>query len=263
MISNGNYEQLNNMFFESSTSIGIDKINELNIIINDSDCSDSFITDVCENLENSGLAFSLTQNSEDINYDGSIIITLDQQYSSGNDTVIFGPHSNTRLGHSDALTISMKAALEKNDISVGNILCGQVGFIEDDNGKVSSTKPTSTEKALDENNDASFVTISFGTGNLETTQVSKSILEGLARYVYYVSNYDTGSDLIYRANSNDKLEEVAKYFNSDSKSLKSFNKFKDDRFIDSQTVINPSVENIDAFNKDFEITISMSSEKSY
>ena len=209
------------------------------------------------------IAFSVTQNSEDINYDGSIIITLDQQDSSGNDTVIFGPHSNTRLGHSDALTISMKAALEKNDISVGNILCGQVGFIEDDNGKVSPTKPTSTERALDENNDASFVTISFGTGNLETTQVSKSILEGLARYVYYVSNYDTGSDLIYRANSNDKLEEVAKYFNSDSKSLKSFNKFKDDRFVDSQTVINPSVENIDAFNKDFEITISMSSEKSY
>ena len=62
---------------------------------------------------------------------------------------------------------------------------------------------------------------------------------------------------------NDKLEEVAKYFNSDSKSLKSFNKFKDDRFVDSQTVINPSVENIDAFNKNFEITISMSSEKSY
>ena len=142
-------------------------------------------------------------------------------------------------------------------------LIGPVGFIEDDNGKVSSTKPTSTEKALDENNDASFVTISFGTGNLGTTQVSKSILEGLARYVYYISNYDTGSDLIYRANSNDKLEEVAKYYNSDPKSLKSFNKFKNDRFIDSQTVINPSVEKIDAFNKDFEITISMSSKKSY
>ncbi len=263
MNSNGNNEQLNNMFIDGSTSVGIDKINDLNIIINDSDCSDSFIADVCEDLENSGLAFTATQNSEDINYDGSVIITLDQQYSSGSDTVIFGPYSNTRLGHSDALTISMKAALEKNDIAVGDILCGQVGFLADEKGRVSSTKPTSAESALDENNDASFVTISFGTGSIEATQVSKAILEGLARYVYYVSNYDTGSDLIYRANSHDKLEEVAKYFNSDPRSLKNFNKFKDDRFLDSQTIINPSVEGIDAFNKNFGVNITKASEKSY
>ncbi len=263
MNSNGNNEQLNDMFYENSASVGIDEINGMNIIINDSDCSDSFIADVCEDLENSGLAFSLTQNSEDINYDGSIIITLDQQYSSGSDTVIFGPYSNTRLGHSDALTISMKAALEKNDIAVGDILCGQVGFLADEKGRVSSTKPTSAENALDENNDASFVTISFGTGSIEATQVSKAILEGLARYVYYVSNYDAGSDLIYRASSNDKLEEVAKYFNSDSKSLKGFNKLKDDRFLDSQTIINPSVGSVDVFNKNFGVNITNVSEKKY
>lgn len=263
MNSISNNEQLNNMFIDGSASVGIDEINDLNIIINDSDCSDSFIADVCEELESSGLAFTATQNSEDINYDSSVIITLDQQYSSGNDTVIFGPYSNTRLGHSDALTIAMKAALEKNGIAVGDILCGQVGFMTDEKGRVSSTKPTSAENALDDNNDASFVTVSFGTGNIEATQVSNSIIEGLARYVYYVSNYDTGSDLIYRASSNDKIEEVAKYFNSDPKSLKSFNKFVDDRFLDSQTIVNPSVESVDVFSKDFRVNINTPSEKSY
>ena len=255
--------------FDSSTidsqniTCSIEKLNENNIIINDSDCSDSFIEKISSELEEKGLQFRKTKNCEDVNYDGTIVITLDQQYASGSDTVIFAPFNNTRLGNSDALALGMEASFKKHGFPVKGILCSQVGYIQDKKGNVSNTKPTDTENAIDGNNDASFVTISFGTVNADASVVANCIIEGLARQQHFVENYDSGNDLIYCANSDNKIEVVANYFDSDISELKNFNNIKNNTFVESQPIINPKVGKIDSFNEKMTFKVNHSIGKSY
>ena len=91
-----------------------DDVNNLNIIINDNNCSDSFFQEVCSNLKDDGLEITVTKDDENINVDNSVIITLDQQYSSGSSTLIFAPYDNTRIGNSDSLTLAMQSAFLQN-----------------------------------------------------------------------------------------------------------------------------------------------------
>ncbi len=240
--------QLEEMLGSSfSTDIPLDEVNNLNIVINDSDCSDTFFAGIIDRLQDDGLNFRTVINSSDINYDGHTVITLDQQYSSGADSIVFAPYNNTALGNSDALALATKAALLHNNISVSNILCGQVGYVPDENGNVSTMRKTDTEMHVDADHDTSFVGISFGTNENSPEKVAKAIEETLARYVHYIDNYDNSTDLIYRAGINDKIDDVSSYFGSDSYQLKDFNNMKDDYFSDSQTIVNPEVARIDAF----------------
>ena len=68
-------------------------------------------------------------------------------------------------------------------------------------------------------------------------------------------NYDTGNDLIYCANQNDSLDEISKYFNTDSASLIKYNNITNGKVADAQAIVNPSVQSMDVFDKDniFEI----------
>lgn len=253
----GEVNNLNSMFNHDSLSVSVDDINDLNIIINDSDCSDFFFNEICSNLRNDGIIFNLVKDCANINKDNSTIITLDQQYSSGSDTLIFAPFNNSRLGYSDSLAIAMKSAFEQNNFSVANILCGQVGFEQNSDGGVSYIVPTETEKKVGDN-DSSFVTISFGTSSIDPVAVANSIKSGLARQSYYLKNCDTQNDLIYNSNSNDSLEMIAKYFDTDSKSLIDFNKLYGKGIPDAFAMINPNVRNINIFSKDISFKINKS-----
>ena len=53
------------------------------IIINDDNCGDNFFDSICNYLSDSGVDISISKDGEDINYNNSIVITLDQQYYSG------------------------------------------------------------------------------------------------------------------------------------------------------------------------------------
>lgn len=235
--------------------VSINDINDMNIIINDNSCSDAFFNDVCDILKKDGLLFDTTNECTDINKDGSTVVTLDQQYSSGSGTLIFAPYSNTRLGDSDSLAISMKSAFDQNGFFVDNIMCSQIGFEQDDSGNVKYNVATDTEKAIDDDKDTSFVTISFGTNNINAEWVAKSIENGLARQKCYLSNYNDDTDLIYCASASDSIDDVAKYFSTGSATLVNFNNINNNTFNDGQAIVNPGVDKMDIFNKNviFEI----------
>lgn len=245
----GEKNQNNDFNMPITSDISISDINDMNIIINDSSCSDAFFNEVCDILRKDGIDFSTTENCIDINKDNSTVITLDQQYSSGSNTLIFAPYSNTRLGDSDSLAISMKSAFEQNGFFVDNILCSQIGFEEDENGNVKYNVATDTEKAIDDDKDVSFVTISFGTMNTNAEWTAKSIENGLARQKCYLNNYDNDTDLIYCAGIDDSLDEVSKYFGTSPGSLSSYNNLKNNSFNDKQAVVNPNVQESDVFDK--------------
>lgn len=248
---------------EISASVSKERINEMNLILNDKDCSDTFFDEVCTKLEEDGISFERTKDGNDISTDNDVIVTLDQQYSSGSDTIIFAPHNNARLGNSDSLALAMQAAFQQNGFLGNKIACGKIGYREDENGNVSRSIPTDTEEALENDSDISFVTISFGTQNINSQWVAKSIENGLARQIYYLDNYDSDTDLIYRASLDDSVEVIADYFNSDVSSLNNFNGINGHVAVDSQAIINPNVGNMDVFNSNSQFSIDEVKTRAY
>ena len=226
----------------------IDEINDMNIILNDDDCSDTFFEDVVGHLKEDGLEFTVTSNCHDINQNNSTVITLDQQYSAGPGTVVFAPYNNAVVGHSDSLALSMQAAFEQNGFIADEISCGQIGYEVDEDGTIHSVVPTDTEREMDAGYDSSFVTISFGTDNQNAEWVAKSIENGLARQNNYLKTDDSQTDLIYRANPNDSVEDVANYFGTNVEQLSSFNNLNGTSFQEGQTVVNPSVGGSQSFD---------------
>ncbi len=261
--NNNHADELEAMVQPFSADISLEGINDMNIIINDSDCSDTFFNDVCDKLSEDGVTFTTTSGCASINKDSSVVVTLDQQYSSGSDTIIFAPYNNTRLGYSDSLALAMQAAFRQNGFLGNSITCGKIGYREDENGNVTSMIPTETEDAMDTDSDTSFVTISFGTQNVNSEWVAKSIENGLARQKYYLENYDSGSDLIYRASTTDSVEVIADYFNSDVNELSSFNNINGDTVLDSQTIINPEISEMDVFNQNAQFSMDKINTRAY
>ena len=231
-----------------TAEVTLEEINDMNIIINDNDCSDTFFEDVVSNLTDDGIKVTTTNSGIDINQNDVTVIALDQQYSAGPGTIIFAPYDNARVGESDSLALSMQAAFKQNGFEVDELACAQAGFREDENGNIETFFPTDTEEAIDNDHDSSFVTISFGTQNQNAEWVAKSIENGLARQNYYLKNDDSNTDLIYRANSNDNIEDVANYFGTDSNSLKKFNNINNSELNDSEAIVNPVVDSMNAFN---------------
>ncbi len=247
-INSTNRDELEEMIPAFSTSIVLDDINQMNLIINDNDCSDVFFQEVVDKLREDGITFTTTKYGENINQNNATIVTLDQQYSAGKNTIVFAPYDNARVGQSDSLALAMHAAFNQNGFLMADISCGKVGYEEDKDGNVHYYLPTNTENDINEGYDSSFVTISFGTNNINAEWVAKSIENGLARQNYYL-NGDNPTDLIYRANPNDSIDSVADYFSTDTNQLKRFNNMNGPAFGDSQTIINPAIENNPAFDK--------------
>ena len=242
-------ETLEDVAISYTADVSLDDVNSMNLILNDGDCSDVFFQEVVHYLEEDGIHVQATKNFENINQDNSCVITLDQQYSAGRSTLIFAPYDNTRLGNSDSLAVAVHTAFDQNGFFVSDILCGKSGFEEDEDGNVLTIVPTRTEKAIDSDLNTSFTVISFGTSNLNAEWVAKSIENALARQRYYLDHYDHGTDLVYRANKGEDIDMVAEYFGTDSKTLKGFNHMKIDDFNGSQGIVNPSVKDMEVFNK--------------
>lgn len=248
MDNNKNDDLFNSEKLIEPINVSIDSINDMNIIINDSDCSDTFFNEICSFLSSHDLKFDITRNCVDIDEDDCTIITLDQQYNSGFGSLIYAPFNNTRLGYSDSLALAMKAAMEQNKIVVDDIISGRVGFRRDEEGNVSTIIPTEAEEKIDSDRSTSFVTISLGTQNLDPAIVAESIINALMRQRYYLDNFDANTDLLYRADSGEQVSIVADYFGASDQELLEFNKLKNGETLEAHTIINPDVKNIDAFN---------------
>ncbi len=230
--------------------VSLDEINAMNIIINDSDCMDDFINSVCEQLDSDGLRFSYTKECKNINTDDAVVITLDQQYMAGPNTAIFAPLQEGRNGNSDALTLATERAFYQNGFLVNGIACGQMGFRENADGTVSERVPTPTEEAIDEDTDASFVTVSFGTTNNNAQLVAKAIEGSLIRYYSYMKNNQADADLIYCIKPGEDISIVQNHFGAPAVDI-DMNEFSnmDAASLPGKTIINPSVKGIKEFDR--------------
>lgn len=239
------------------------QINNLNIIINDCDCSDTLFESVCSCLRDDGIVFQQSMNNAEINNDDCVVVTLDQQYTSGTNTYIFAPFDNTRIGNSDSLALSMQTAFKQNGFLSDEILCGVIGYRENPDGTISSILPTKTEEMIDTSKDTSFITISFGTDNVNPEWVAKSIENGLCRYCDYIDGYDVQTDLIYRSSPGENTEDVANYFGVSNTDLCMFNKIDSSNSLHTQTIINPIAQNIEPFNNSINYSIDNMKTKAY
>lgn len=182
--------------YTSPISIGVDQVNDLNIIINGGNCSDSFISGIAEELAEDGINVSWTQDLEGMNTDNSIVITLDQQYISGPGMVIVGPYQNGRDDNSDALALAMQAGFNERGFFADEIQCGRTGYEELVDGTVVEMVRSETEKKVSQN--TSFVELCFGTQNTNPELVGKAIKLSLARYANYLANEKVSEDLLVR-----------------------------------------------------------------
>ena len=182
--------------YTAPISVGVDQVNDLNIIINGGNCSDSFISGIAEELAEDGINVSWTQDLEGMNTDNSIVITLDQQYISGPGMVIVGPYQNGRDDNSDALALAMQAGFNERGFFADEIQCGRTGYEELPDGTVVEMVRSDTEKKVGPN--TSFVELCFGTQNTNPGLVGKAIKLSLARYANYLANEKVSEDLLVR-----------------------------------------------------------------
>lgn len=233
---------------EETINVSLEDVNNLNIIINDSDCMDNFINSVCEQLDSDGIKFTYTSDCKDVDVDGAVVITLDQQYMAGPGTAVFAPLRNGRKGNSDALTLATERAFYEKGFLVDGIACGQMGFRQNDDGSVSERVPTPTEEAIAETTEASFVTVSFGTTSNNAELVAKAIEGSLTRYCAYINENQVGDDLIYCVQSDEQLDDLATYYGTDPANIKIQGvDLEEGTVLPGQTVISPNVSDIREF----------------
>ena len=239
-------EEFQELVLEDAIEAELDEINKLNIVINDGDCSDTFMDEVYDKLDSDGIIFKKSKNSNNINNDNSVVVTLDQQYISGPGMVIIAPCDNNRLGNSDALALAMDTAFYEKGFFTEGIESGVRGFREE-NGKVVERIPSKTEEAIGKDKNTSFVTIAFGTDNVNSELVVSAIENGLTRYNSYIKT-NSNEDLIYRATSDDDINIYAEKFNTTAEHVRLTNKITGDIVPIDTTIKNPKVDLIRQFN---------------
>lgn len=235
---------------EDPINVSLEQINSLNIIINDNNCREDFINSVCEELDRDGIKFTFTRDSENINVDNAVVITLDQQYMAGPATVVFAPLENERIGNSDALALAAEKAFYEKGFLVDGVACGQMGFRENENGTVSERIPTETESLISKDKNTSFVTISFGTQNTHAGLTASSIEAMLTRYYSYINAGYGQEDLIYCVEEGQDYDDIGNILDADPDTLDNFNDTSDESLLlTGETIVNPVVLQRREFNK--------------
>lgn len=224
---------------DNRLSVSLDEINSLNIIINDNNCSNNFFNEVCNKLNEDGIKFTAVEGNEKINEEADIVITLDQQYMAGPDTVVFAPYSNNQKNNSDVLTLALNTSFDEYGFFMAPIACGVSGYRETEYG-VSEKIPTSTEENVHKN--TSYATISFGSLNVSSDLTVSGIEGGLVRYCSYMKREFNDCDLIYRIEHGESLDDVKEKLNIQN--IKTNNVV-----LENQTIINPVVKDIPEFDK--------------
>ena len=151
---------------------------------------------------------------------------------------------NNRRGESDALALAMQTGFDERGFFVDDVQCGMMGYQQLDDGTVVKQIPSETEYAINPQNETSFVTLCFGTNNTSGKLVGKSIVLSLGRYVNYLSNENTNTDLIYRSEIGDTLDSVSEITGTDSSTFA-----VDGVLLDDTTVVSSSTKKLKSFDK--------------
>jgi hypothetical protein len=235
---------------EDPINVSLEEINSLNIIINDNDCREDFINNVCSELDRDGIKYTFTRNCENIDVDNAVVITLDQQYMAGPATVVFAPLQNGRMGNSDALALAAERAFYEKGFLVDGVACGQMGFRENDNGTISERIPTETESSIGTDKNTSFVTISFGTQNTHAGLTASSIEGMLTRYYSFITSGYDNDDLVYCVEDDEDYSDIAKKLDTTGSALYKYNGSPDESILlTGDALINPVAADIREFNK--------------
>ena len=232
--------------------IALDDINNLNLVINDNECGNFFIEQVCEKLIECGISFSFSNHENNLPLDKAVVITLDQQYVSGPNVSIIAPYRYNVNGTSDSLAVAMYTSFKANGIGVDGIYCGKRGYRQSEDG-ISTRVPTPTEDSVSENANISFVTIAFGKANQTIDDIANGILDVLARYIVY-NSAKNDDDLIYRAGSNNSLDELANYFKCTPFEISNLNNI-DSLIPADEAIINPIPYGYTVFNQNIPVNI--------
>lgn len=246
-------EEYQDVILEDAVEGDLDQINKLNIIIDDGDCSDAFIAEVHDELEKDGIKFKKSNKANNINYDNSVVITLDQQYVSGPGVLVIAPRDNKRIGNSDALALAMDTALYEKGFITDGIECGVRGFREED-GRVVNRVPSKTEDKINKKYNTSFVTIAFGTDNINAELVVEAIENGLTRYNSYIQT-NSKEDLIYWASDDTDINMYAEMFNTTAERIRLTNKITGEVVPVDTTVKNPRVDLIRQFSRNVPVNL--------
>lgn len=242
---------------DDTSFVSMDEINSLNIIINDNNCSDIYIENICQELEERGLKFAFSRENSQIDTSDSLVITFDQQYYSGSGVIILGPYENEKNNDSDALACAISKEFEGNNIAVDGIYCGRIGY---KNASITGSNrvPSTTEDLVDKESSI-FTTVCFGTDTPHQEDVADGIISALGRLVIY-QNENSNVDLIYNPTSGDGLEIISKRFGCSVDDVRKISSTGDTVQID-ETFINPNLDKISSFRTSVEVTSNEKSEK--
>lgn len=187
-IPNESYNEIDSMLSSGTIDVSVDKINELNIILNDHDCGNAFFKNLCDKLSEKGIVFQTSVKDDNIMQENATIVTLDQQNVTGENIELIGPCKYTNQNDSAALLKAFEVVFKKRGIIV-DCLAGIGQYQSLDNGDVIYTSvPSDTEKNTFANN--SQITVSFGTLDLgySVDEVVADFIAALVRYQCFLEN---------------------------------------------------------------------------
>lgn len=242
IITNGqnNPSEVNNdldsMVFDSTLEVSIDDINEnLSLVINDNDCGNAFFENFCQSLEEQGIEFITSRANDNLDYENSTVITLDQQMVAGEGIALVGPQKDGTANHSEALLMSMLVTLHNNGWEA-NAIAGISQYQSLDNGDVIyTTVPSPTEQAATKS-DAQ-ITVAIGTmpADATTEKLAKDITVALGRYSYYLMNDAKDVEIIADPKSVHAEYDNSYYFDKQIIYANSFNHSQQVEIVDSKS----------------------------
>ena len=227
---------LDNMVSDSTLEVSIDDINDsLNLIINDNDCGNAFFENFCQSLENQGVEFLTSRANDNLDYENSTVITLDQQMVTGEGIALVGPQKDGTANHSEALLMSMLVTLH-NDGWDANAIAGISQYQSLDNGDVIYTTVPSPTEQMATKSDAQ-ITVAIGTMPTDATteKLAKDVTVALGRYSHYLMNDAKDVEIIADPKSVHAEYDNSYYFDKQIIYANSFNHANHLEIIDSKS----------------------------
>ena len=227
---------LDSMVSDSTLEVSIDDINDnLSLIINDNDCGNAFFEDFCQSLEEQGIEFRTSRSNDNLDYENSTVITLDQQMVAGEGIALVGPQKDGTANHSEALLMSMLVTLH-NDGWDANAIAGISQYQSLDNGDVIYTTVPSPTEQMATKSDAQ-ITVAIGTMPTDATteKLAKDVTVALGRYSHYLMNDAKDVEIIADPKSVHAEYDNSYYFDKQIIYANSFNHANHLEIIDSKS----------------------------
>lgn len=234
--------------------VSIQHINDLNLILCDSDCDPKIYNTTVHKLEDMGINVTpAVKGDEVLARENSTIITMAGLIYDSDSTVILGPYNNESNKRSDILALAMRAGLKQEGIKVDGIRCGVLKVEKEQD--ITHRVPTATEEAIAPS--GSFVSIAIGNriSPQEADSISDGIINGITRATYQIG-LEPQEDYIFRIIPNQTTDGIAEQLHVNKETLiKTNDHLKSDLIQVGDTVIHPRAFKEKAFDTDVSFNV--------